>query len=678
MMNQRNQLLDRIEGLLEETGVFTPDEVEKVVDYISGNGDRAAIDAMPLRDMSSIRDDVASKMKDLMYEMIRRERDEVADRLSDVLFAAGRTSSYKLFPWSVRTENFGALASAPVKKAAIYAAHIGYSQWMVSQHTFKVLARFVGKNADALREVIDYQYKTPMGKLAALTVYFWVKYPDVKLSVLDADGERKDVEAGSPGTVKNGGDAGKTAWLDAEDVPLMQSYEDILISNLPALFDGVLRKSQLDKLMDAVRNDSVDGSILAMARGIPLCGPLRMVVGTTFVNFTLSPCLKNVLRICTASSSETILNGMKEMDLRGYLMAGGERLDGILGIDSKEYIKWAVGSKSLQLLREQFRNRRDIFLEYMEEADFDALNTMASIVEELDPELHKRQKDKECRRQQTKVTAALTRMVESAMHNDLESFLRGEAGVEVLCAWRGRIVYQGSRWGGKHWYMLVSYREIYGHDAFCARCEAMLMVCRGFNYSNYLMDGSDMKEERVKEVFGAVDSIGLPLLDQMNAYGDICDSFYADRWKKTFSSIAQQVFRGYLGDRREEMVAAVQNTGSTSRVFGLGLLTEKPEEYRQVILGFSQDSSKAVREALLDILYGKRGWEEDVLGMLSSKKAAEREIAVRVLVKWDEEAYAPVLAKVLEKEKNGKVRTLLETALHVEGGADSGRQAGVP
>lgn len=63
-----------------------------------------------------------------------------------------------------------------------------------------------------------------------------------------------------------------------------------------------------------------------------------------------------------------------------------------------------------------------------------------------------------------------------------------------------------------------------------------------------------------------------------------------------------------------------------------------------------------VKEELLDILCGQKGWEEETKALLSSKKAAERELAVRVLTRWDEDgtAYKEILSKALEKEKTGK------------------------
>ena len=59
-----------------------------------------------------------------------------------------------------------------------------------------------------------------------------------------------------------------------------------------------------------------------------------------------------------------------------------------------------------------------------------------------------------------------------------------------------------------------------------------------------------------------------------------------------------------------------------------------------------------VKEELLDILCGQKGWEEETKALLSSKKAAERELAVRVLTRWDEDgtAYKEILSKKRESK----------------------------
>lgn len=643
-MKIKNQ--DKIEELLEETGMFAPEELERVREYLSGKGDISVISGFALRDMSCVRSETAEEGEWLISDMVS-DGNEGADKLSEVLFAAGGTSCFRMLPWGMHDRNMEILMSDPAKKAAVVAAQVGTTQWMCDD-TLKPLMNMAGEDVDVLRRAAEYQYKTPLGKLAALTVYFCLKYPEAEVPGKDGAG---------------------VAPIDGADAELMREYEEVLIQNLDDLYEGRLSEEEICRIGEAVRKEEIDGAILEMVEDVCVNTPLlRTVSGTAFVNFPLSRKLQGMLKICLSSSMEETLDNMSCMDLRGYLEKGGRALDDILEIDSMEYIAWAADGGYKNILKEQFRSHREAYLKYMEGADFDIYKSMVSVVKELDPAFHKGQKDKVLSRQRKKVVDAFVEAVDAASGADVKRYLEGGEETADFMSLEGKIAYQGSRWGGSHWHLLEGYRKTYGYDSFCTRCEAALMVCRAFHNYSYLFGKSNMDKERINKIFGAVDAMGLPLRVQINAYGDMYEAFFTESDKKTFEQVVGQIFRQYLETRREEAVAAIQGTGSTGRNFGLGLLAEKPEENRQLILSFAQDSSKTVRERLLGILDGKKEWEQDVVGLLSSKKATEREIAVRVLAKWDEAAYAPVLARALEKEKNTKVRALLQDVLHLERG----------
>ena len=83
------------------------------------------------------------------------------------------------------------------------------------------------------------------------------------------------------------------------------------------------------------------------------------------------------------------------------------------------------------------------------------------------------------------------------------------------------------------------------------------------------------------------------------------------------------------------------------------------------ILRYMQDSSKAVKEELFEILCAKKEWEAEIKEFVSSKKAAQREFAIRVLSVWQAQGadYRELFAQAMEKEKNAKVRELLGNLL---------------
>lgn len=90
------------------------------------------------------------------------------------------------------------------------------------------------------------------------------------------------------------------------------------------------------------------------------------------------------------------------------------------------------------------------------------------------------------------------------------------------------------------------------------------------------------------------------------------------------------------------------------------------KEYKKEILSYAKDTAKSVREELLKILEEQKDWKDDILVLLSDKKAGPREAAVYVLDAWNDVSDRPALEAALEKEKNAKVRRLLTQVLGVK------------
>lgn len=136
--------------------------------------------------------------------------------------------------------------------------------------------------------------------------------------------------------------------------------------------------------------------------------------------------------------------------------------------------------------------------------------------------------------------------------------------------------------------------------------------------------------------------------------------------KKQDVSFYQERKEIYLFERKEELLSAYQETNVVGRMFVLKLLADHAEENKKAILAFSKDSSKIVREALLEVLYQHTDWEEEIKLFLEAKKATEREVGIRVLAHWGIEKYQKELEQVLEKEKNSKISGLLAELLQLE------------
>lgn len=669
MINPQNQRVVKIVETLEQMNLFTGDEITLMEDYLSGTLEDQALEKLEFRDLLEVSDELSIRIRSLGNELINRGRGEEAARLGNLLFAIGQSTCYDMIPglgYYELAKSTVALTD-PVKKVAVHAARISMNEHQINRYSLSGLIKGAGEDPEVIRKAMDYQRsKYDNGKLILLAVYFRMKHYNVRLV---EKGEDDKTGSFSGGMEKEE----KVIRIDREDAALLKQYGDILTNSLSALFGGQMPQLEVRELMNAVDRDRVDADILKKVshRYTVQRFMLRILGGLAFINYNQSYRFKNVVKICLAAGGSTMLDIMENLDLRGVLGNQGGDYDELFGMDSRQLISWGAVKGRTDILKKQFKRNRDIFLEYMNSADFEIYNRMNAVIRELDPELYNARKEKELFRQQTKAVEAFVEIVDSSLGKEVRDYLRGDAGLETLYAVEDKLQSTGRRWGGKHLNILKSYQEGYGYDGFSRRCETFWMLFRGNNYNN-LRDSDNIRVDEVKRLFHDVNQEGLSLGHQVDGYSDIYDSFYMDKWKEAFQAAAKEVFLDYMQTRREELIAAFQNAGSTGRSFGLVVLGETPEENKAPVLGYAQDSSKQVRETLMELLLKQKNWEEDILNLLTSKKAVEREIAIRTLTGWDTGKYTQVLTEALEKEKNGKVKTLLETALHVTAEEGSG------
>lgn len=681
MINPQNQRIARIMELFQQMNLFSEDELTWMEDFLSGAEGEEGLSKLQFHDLSLAPSDLAAKTR----ELVRKAPDEEAGRMSSLLFAIGQSTCQSLIPtmYEYTHNRKEVILPEAEKKAAVYAVEIGSSEYMVSRPSIQNLVKLAGGDPEVMKKAYSFQKgKQANGKLILLMCYFEMKYPNVKLVEAGPDGKPGGILAGVGRLLGLGEkDSGAIREIPKEDMALLSEYGEILAGSIGQLYNGQMPRLEIDEIQNAVYRDEVNERILKMAdKNLSVNRfMLRLLGGIAFVNYGQSPLLKNTLRICLAASPAAMLDIMANMDFRDDISRNGGDYDRIFGVDAKKLIAWAAGKNRTEILRGQFGHNREIFLEYMKTADFDSFNRMNAVIKKMDPDLYQKRMGEDSSRQQTQLIQALAQIVDAQAKGAVEEYLEGTKGIESLYPYEDKL--QGStnyRWGGRHWNILQGYQNAYGYDDLSSRCETFLMLYRGYANTNSLRVNSEIKGDKVKRLFEAVDKEGLSLDRQLNGYADAYESLYLDRWKTELQNTVREIFCKYLKDRRQETLTAFKEAGSTGRCLGLIILGEEAGHNREAILEYTQDSSKAVREELLKILNRQKDWEEDIRRLLSSKKAAEREVAIRVLTGWDSKAYEEPLRECLEKEKNGKVRALLETVLHISsqgGGEGAGQKA---
>ncbi len=686
MINPKDSYVAKVVEQLEKEKLFSSEELSLIEDYLCGDAGEEVLAKIGYHDLSNVAE--PQSINNLYAYLLEKGRNDEAKRLEELLFGIGEASCYKmlsLLAFNPQRPQDKRFSLEPAKMVAIHASLLGGNQYRLKKQEFENLIANAENQPECLKKAMEYRTGTsPNGILVLMTTYFYTKYP----------------------TVKEG------MKLEGEDAALMKRYENLVVESIPQIYAGKLSAQDAKEIMAAVTEDRVDEHILSLADGHGNISNLMLVIlgGTAFVNHGLSSILRNVVAVCLAANVGTTLCDIEAMDLRRDLMGDvGGSFDQVFHMCSKDYIQWAARNRKMKILEKQFVRNQDVFLEYMDAADYSTYNMMAPIVKKAAPELFKKRMSGEGAKQQSKLIDAFVRSASAQLKpaaDDIRKYL-SEGGIEHVYACKD-ILKNCYYWASNANGLLKTYQMNYGYDALSDRCDTLMLASNGYSlYRDFIDKDSKVDKAQVKRVFAAADAEGLNLVTQLEGCVYILDSGYNETWTKAFKNAAMEVFRNYLAKKREETLSAFKEAGSVGRSFGLSIMAEHAEENKETILSFTQDSAKSVKETLLGILYEQKDWEEDIVALLSSKKAGERDTAIRVLAKWRDEAqaeaakgkaasnqsgtvsdqggavsdkgkavlaekYTQILSKALEAEKNAKVRAVLEGVLHMSVEATEG------
>ena len=675
MMTPQDMQIQKKVAAIEKLNLPT-ERVNAVEAYLKGETPLETLESFPVQDLSGVS---GTEIPDLLRSDFRKGRKEEAGKFFNVLFSIGQATCEPLL--AVEVTNANELPGVePAKMLAVMAQSIVGSTWSLRGYSVEAILKTAAGNLESLRKAVEYSSQSNAnGRLFLMACYFLAKYPDP--AARKTEGAKNLLSGiGKLFSKKDGAgeeNAAEGVLSDPKDQELLERYEGIIVNTFDKVI-GSQDPSAVQELKEALQKKRVDESVKRRAAVCTVQSEflLQLVGGTAYLNYGLSAVLKMAVELFLAVDCARMMHVMEEIsrmvstgkvDVDRY----GMNYDKVFGIDTKEWIAWAVRGKNWSILEAQFHSSREDFLAVMEEMNFDSASYMLGLIRKEDPILHKKilseRKSGGCNRDQEKLIDNLVPEGNAAVETVLKDFLRGKEPVTAIYAYSDQM---GSRWGGNNAHTLLNtYLKNYDDQDFVDRYVTYMAVRGCDNFFSYYIStqkDSDM-ETKVKELFESFDRVGVDLLRQVNFAAMIRDVLWFDEQKTAFFTGATHVFRKYLSERKEETIQAFRDAGAAGRYLGLLVYGENPKAYKDEILSFSQDSSKVVKETLQAILFAQKDWEEDVKALLTSKKGTERELAVQTLSHWNQKgAYTGILTEALEKEKNGKIRTLLENALHLE------------
>lgn len=130
---------------------------------------------------------------------------------------------------------------------------------------------------------------------------------------------------------------------------------------------------------------------------------------------------------------------------------------------------------------------------------------------------------------------------------------------------------------------------------------------------------------------------------------------------------AEKIVIKLIAEEEKSVIESIEVCDADTRAYLLDkLFKNNKEKNSEILIKYLGDSSKAVREKVVELLSDYEEAHEIVIGSLNSKKQIIRENSVKILSKYKNESTNEALNKALEVEKSEKVKTMIREVLNSE------------
>lgn len=636
---------------------FSGEEQEAAKAYLSGEEGIDVLEKIGFLDLSGIDSAPVTKM---FYDLIhKKERNGLQlvkaemGKLFQLLFARGKTTCHAMVPGQIFRILEPTEWSDPVKMAAVHSADVAMSSYPNS-YMLESILDLAGRNPEVLKQSLAIEVsRDPKARFVLLALYFYAK------------------RLLTPQPVP---------MIEKKDQLMLSAYEDISVVFFITLYFGSVSQPLIDEFSTALSSGEIPERFKALVGTKPPVSEtmLNLTAGLSYINYTYSEKLKNIVRLCLLADMQKTLAALLAMS-RGTNMdicTKGGSYDKIFGIDGEAYLTWAANGSHRNILAEQLEKNTEIYLHVMEAMPAARANHMLLMIKTQKPELYEQLVTERQRTGNSKEREKL--IVELVDHDPnldvAKAWLRGESTFERFHKDYNRSLLSNVYGGHYEWGLLASYHENYNEEDFLRRAE-VYMLFKGLPafFGQRIRKGgknsSDKIEPvRIRKMFADLEMEGLTLSMQLPVISLVCDDLYMEKEENTFLRCVKNYLSECLNERREETLLTFASADAFCRCIALQVLSQDAAGNKAEILKYSQDGSKAVKQQLYEILCLQKDWEEEIKGFLLSKKAAERELAIRVLSAWQKSGadYRELFLQAMEKEKNARVKEILEGVLGIE------------
>lgn len=624
------------------------------------------LDEAERQDFSELKMDVHYDLYYHFLEPMKKRNEELAGRFLRLIVKIGGTTaqdtvSYYGYSMDFR---FAEQFLTPIQIGAVRAEYICRSYRSLKESEFRFLIETGRKDPGALLQMIELCYDKDAANVEMFlsAIYLHCVRP---------------VEDGKSKVCLPVGDHDPRAEADPEKVRERTAYlERRLIVNLDLLFkkadkpEGETFKALQDFVEHTDPQEPFPVEIRAILSGRERYDyQMKFLPSLAFLAIEHSDRFINVIRLAAAIDGDTIPNlpidSCRDMG-DTWFHSHIEPLEPYLPIPEEAYIRWAIWRKEKEVLVRMAGKAGDTIRQVVKKVPTEDYGYLVARLEEGNPRLYEELKEHLTEDYRRLAAHEITEKF-NPEQNKAERYVLGELEIGDILPyvkeWRDLYIYNYQRDRQIHGYLE------YGLDELVRR--TLVLECLRLDdgyFRLYWLDpeleqtekGSDYRRVFDPRQLGAIldlmEAEQVPPLLQMDAAAHI-----------HMGNSCAEVVAGRHPDWKEVYEEAAGSSLAPTRILALRTMNVLGEAYKETLLVCASESTKQVREHLLEIYAGHKEWEADILDMLKSRKAAAREMAVQILEKWGAEQYQEALQSLLETEKSKKVKDQIQKVLKLEG-----------
>lgn len=162
-----------------------------------------------------------------------------------------------------------------------------------------------------------------------------------------------------------------------------------------------------------------------------------------------------------------------------------------------------------------------------------------------------------------------------------------------------------------------NYIPVYGIDDFILRCVVVLGGSVG-RYSHHLKEITGFSDNDIPSLINWFNSHDEDMAKALDICGGIIDNCYypEDRIK---------LFADALSERTDDIAAAdISKCSAVAKTLALKLFGNNESKYHKSIIALAGDTSKVIRDIVMDIVIRHPDWNDDIKVLLTSKKSSAR------------------------------------------------------